>query len=1349
MVYFPTSSISQQVIINDPLKNKVQDSKIVNTEIKTENPKPIETKVPDTEKYQKLVQSVAKEQVASKDFKTLLSGLISSAEKSGIEPEELIANKEVIRKFLPSVGDYLDKVEQEYNNNNKGKSNDSKIDLDFKNGELRFHTDNGVKVATYENGNLKLDNTKYQKFASEISKQKLDLNDFDGSNLLKNVFIIAEANGLKAEDILGLRKDISKIFPKLSQSLEKANASYEELNKNVKPEDKTQLSFSDGNLVFKTGQDTKILDANGELIADPNNKAQNKTESTVNIKEAKVSSQFTSTDGSSTGGYVDVDDLGFGINNSGKDFSQALDVNLKKGSVSQNVTMGNTSTNFYSDKTGYTKAGITQKGVGSVNISGGANKGTTVAVQSEKLGGIQVSGGENQQTVVDVKTKIKGEDYGAGIRTGNNQGIQVKADLGKSGSFDVKVNSNSVKVGGTLNGTGGSIDVSRANNVVTQSVKNGVFTTQIKDDNQTSLTASYKGSSSIKIGISAKKGHLDSRSHSTSIVDPKFTKIDKLNTELSSLEMEKKKISDQTTAQNIKPEEKTQLEELDKKIGAKKEELKTERETIYPEEKLSRLTEERKKILDIVAVDRTPEQKEKLKSLDKETSATRELIKQEKDNLKPSGNNVQDMTENLMFVQNDKKDVGKKEGWEYAISIPKGDNYNIQKSRELSYGADVSVSKNLAKVSNKGSIDVDINLSIEGLGDSKVKVSVSRNVQKEQDLELESQSNILSAERLIKKQKSQNYEVVIDLKTEEGKKLYSEIMESSSKFCEELPVPEENTGVKIISNKDESAREKEGDKTLKIDGVSQFGISKETESKVKIENNYGQISYDMEGSTTRTTSQSSKKLPVLGKVFSDETKIASGDYSITPSKERQIEILENTKEEIKKDPDLTTEKKSEKLKEIESKISFLEKEIESTQTTVSNLKSKKEELVSFVNSSPQDKDKKINELDKQISDLESVNKPLLEPKEKEISDINSKIDELDKNINISKSDKDKQIGDLNSRKTKLNDEISKITKPAQDIKISKDELVKYDKLLPNEKEKYIASFDAKITEAESTNKTSFKIKIDDSRTTRYEVQRYNRLQNSLTSDTDENIKGKKYNDKSAVSMEIELVADEKDIETILNTSKKDFIKAAIETKDISRSGNGIRRLEHKFEKAEENANKEADAKKYPNPSEERNQLIKASKMDVIMKFVERNGKDGIAVLQKICKGNIQVKSSSVEVSGYKAENIYSNDKIQKNDKKTDKVMEDGEVTGKEARSSRKMRRDTVNNREEAQNKLSKIDKNPLLNTAQKATLKADIQSKIKDLDKLIEKLDNIISIRDKELYPEDPQDLETDFNYDW
>ena len=32
-------------------------------------------------------------------------------------------------------------------------------------------------------------------------------------------------------------------------------------------------------------------------------------------------------------------------------------------------------------------------------------------------------------------------------------------------------------------------------------------------------------------------------------------------------------------------------------------------------------------------------------------------------------------------------------------------------------------------------------------------------------------------------------------------------MESSSKFCEELPIPEENAGVKIISNKDESARE--------------------------------------------------------------------------------------------------------------------------------------------------------------------------------------------------------------------------------------------------------------------------------------------------------------------------------------------------------------------------------------------------------------------------------------------------------------------------------------------------------------------------------------------------------------
>ncbi|MFN8673346.1 MAG: hypothetical protein U0457_14840 [Candidatus Sericytochromatia bacterium] len=1371
MVYFPKQYSVQPVIV-DPLRT--QQEKVANQPIAKEQ-QPVVQKDPvaEKEKIQKFVQSIAKEQVGAKNFKELLSGLIASAEKSGIEPEELIANKDIIKKFLPSVGEYLDKVEAKYNEQNKGKSQIEKIDLDFKNGELRFHTDGGVKVAKYEKHEIKLEDTKYQKFIGDIKKQKVELNGLSKEDLLKNIFTIAEANGIKAEDLLKQRGNIIKIFPKTADDLENLNTNYENLNKNAKPEDKTQISFKDGELVFKTGQDKKILNANGELVADPNNTPTDKTVSSINLKEAKVSTQYTSKDGFGSGGYADIDDMSFGGNISDTDFGSKFDVNMRKGSVYQEVRVDKTTAKVYSDKTGYSELSLAQDKVGSLSYSGGGNKATTLSAQSDKLGGVQFQKGKYQQTVIGATAKIDGQTYGANVRTGNAQGTQVSANLGKAGSFDVKVSSKGVKFGGTVNGSGGSIDISRSNDVVSQTVKNGVFTTEIKDDNQTELTARHKVFNAMTIGISAKKGKSDSRSFSTSNVDPKFATIDKLNTELAALEMEKKKITDQSTPKTITPEDKTKLETLDKQIEAKKQELKTEKEKVYPEEKLSSLIEAKKKILETPKIDRTPEQISKLAELDKQIKETEDLIKTEKETLKPVGNNVQEMTENIMSIPDGKK--SKKAGWEYAATIPQGDKYTIQRSRTLSFGGEVSLTekfpdflkkekrdgvikdykkdpskwaenpKSMVKVSDKHTTDVDVNLSVEGLGDSKVKVSVSRKLDNENEFEFESQDNILSGEQTIKKQKSQSYELEIDLKTPEGQKLYQEIMDSASKFCEELPIPQEGNGVKIISNKDETSRDKEGEKGLEIPGVTKVSISKETDSKTVVQTNYGETSYEMEGSGSREISQSSKKLPVIGKLFSDETKIAQGNYTITPSKEKQIETLESIKDKIKSDQTLKQEEKTTKIKEIESKIAVLEKELADEKDKVSQIKVKKDELTSFSALSDNDKKSKLATFDQEIATLEAKNKPLIDDKTKQITDLSAQIEELGKDVTGSNKTK---IEELTAKKSKLEEEITTLNKPIADLRAKKDELVKFDKMPQTEKEKFLASLDAQVTDLESSKKATFKISLKDEKTTRGEVKRMDRLKDAVTNEDYEKVKGKKFNDRSAVSMDIELVADEATIDKIIKTDKETFIKAAADLKNIPRFGNGIRRLEHRFKKAEEEATKEADVKKYPNPSEERTQLIKAAQLDVMMKFVARNGKDGIAVFQKVTGGDLQIKSTNVNFEGYKAENLYAGSKLDNNTEKATKILSDDEVTGKEARSARKMRREVSRRLDDAETKLKKIEANPMLTTDQKEKLKTDLTEKVKKLEGLKTKLDEIVKKRDEELYGEEFIEDNTDFEYD-
>lgn len=1111
--------------------------------------------------------------------------------------------------------------------------------------------------------NAKETKEKYQKFVSEIAKYSVNMNDFDFEHMLKNVFDIGGKLGLKPDDIFKNKEYIKKFLPKVGEFIDKAQTQYNNIQTNSKASGETQVAFTDGKLVFKTGQEETTVDADGNVTPLQQEK-KDKTQTELDLKGMNAGIQTEAKDGSKFSTKVDIDDKTFGYNFSGENGAgQSTVIDLKKGGFTTNISPdGKNNFGISSEANGHTSVKFEQKGAGSVTLAGGGNKGTTVAVKADKLGGVQVNAGKHQQTVVSTNVKTKKGEFGTTVRTGNDQGTQVNLNGGKYGSMDFGVNSNGVKVGLNVNGTGGAFNLSRSNNAVNQTVKDDKITTTITDNNKWDGKVTYKDEKLGTIGLNMSKQKADSRSFITSTPD-------------------------------------------------------NENDIKCKQEDLNSLSEEKKKIIETPKSKRTDEQNKRLEAVNNE-------IKKLDIEIENYGKSIESKTEDLMYVPDEDNKSDKFAGHETAKQIPKGDVYKISQERKLTFGGEFGAAHDVAKVDNTTSKKVSVDLSVEGLGNNKVKINVSRDVEFLNKTNVNIGSGIGTFEGEFGNDKSASYELELDLNTKEGQDLYDKIMSSSSNFRDKLPIPQESSGVRIISSKTEDTKTKDENKTLNIPSVVKFSTTREHEINKTISSD----DYEMKGDFTKTSQKDGEKIPVLGNVFADEKKVTNGNYSITPSKQEQIKNLEAKKQSIESNNSISPEQKETELEVINDKIDSLQEDIQKNNDSISEFQQKKQDLIKTQALSPDEKTSQINDINKQIEQKKEDfknNKPIVQEKvkslEAEKEKINAKkdLDPLEKNSQLAAIDKQ-----INSLKTGLDD----IDKSISSLESKKIEL----RLNPEETKNEISKIDAKINELQNDSKTSFKITINDSRVHNREARKYNDFVNNVTNqDNHSALKTRQYNDKSTIGINLELFADPNDIQKITTSSRAEFIKAAKETPKINRNGDGVKRFEIRLEKAEERANKTADEKGLKKPSPERDALIQAEKMDVVMDFVERNGKDGVAFLQKLTGGKIEVKTSDITVEGLKAENIIADDKIKENNKKSAEIGSDNKVDRKEAKEVRHMKKEALDKKEDMENKLRKIDNNPILTNAQKAELKANINIKLEKLNEMIGKLNALEYMREE------------------
>lgn len=1111
---------------------------------------------------------------------------------------------------------------------------------------------------------------KYEKFVKEISKFSVNMNDFDFDHMLKNVFDIGGKLGLKPEDILGQKEIVKKFLPKVGELLEKADNEYQGLQKRSKEDGDTQVSFKDGVISFKTGQQETQLDSQGNIVP-VQNAPKNKTQTELDLKNMSAGIKTENTEGDKFSAKVDVNDQTFGFSNTDKSGAgQSTTIDIKNQGFSTDFSVdGKNTIGISSRENGPTEFRIKQKGAGGITISGGApNEVTNVALESEKLGGIQLTtrgnAKETGQTVVRANVKTNEGQFGATVRTGR-ENHQVELNAGKYGNASFGINSSGAKIGFNVNGTGGAFNISRSNDGVAQKTdKEGRITTTITDDNKWDGKVTYKNDKFGTVGLNMSKHKADSRSFVTTKPDP------------------------------------------NNDITCKQEEL-------------TKLEEKKKEIINTPKSKRTEEQSKELEKLDVEIQTLETEIKD-------YGKSIEAKTDELMFVPDQDDNSGKPAGHEIAKQISKGDVYNVNQERTLTFGSEVGITGGAGKIDHKISKKVDIDLSVEGLGDNKVKLNVSRKVEIDNKVNANVASGIGTYEAEFENDKSSSYEVVIDLNTEEGKTLYDQIMSSSSNFKDKLPVPQESSGVHIVKSETEDVKTKDATKDLKVPSVAKFSLTKEHE----INKTISQDGYEMTGDFTKTGIQDGDKVPLLGNIYSDEKIVTNGNYTITPPKQDQIKALESKKIEIQNNTMIPQSQKDLEIEAIDDKIELLNEGIETNNKSISELESKKTQLTEKQNLPQSQKDSRINDINKEIEDKKTKLKtdlPTIEEKKKEILASKKQIND-DKSL--SQPDKDLKLAELDKQIKSLDKEVTDLNESISNLEQEKIEL----RYTPEETKSEIDKLDVKIKELNSDSKTSFKITIDDSKVHTGEARRYNRLVNNLTDqDNQSDVKTRKYNDKSSISINVELFADQEDIEQIVNSSKQDFLKAAHDTRGINKNGDGVRKLERQIDRAEEKANKDADEKGLKNPSSEREALIQSARMDVIMKFVERNGKDGVAFLQTLTGGSIEVKTSEVTIEGLKANNIISDDKVKGVEQKSNEIGSDNQVTRKESKDVRHMKKEALDKKKELEDKRIKIDNNPMLNPAQKAELKANIDIKLEKITSMIEKLEELEKMRTQTL----------------
>lgn len=261
------------------------------------------------------------------------------------------------------------------------------------------------------------------------------------------------------------------------------------------------------------------------------------------------------------------------------------------------------------------------------------------------------------------------------------------------------------------------------------------------------------------------------------------------------------------------------------------------------------------------------------------------------------------------------------------------------------------------------------------------------------------------------------------------------------------------------------------------------------------------------------------------------------------------------------------------------------------------------------------------------------------------------------------------------------------------------------------------------------NSFTLTLHVKDERVTHKEAKRYGNIYQQATASGQPDLTratARQGNDRSAMTMDIQLSLKPEDLDTIVNADRSTLVKVAKETPGIGPLE--AIKLDRQLAKAERRAREESEEQGMT--PEQSDASIKAARSRATLEFVERHGEQALPFLQKVTGGQIAVveEATSVTRSGYSPDKAISSKRLQTLQTHSAALNKDHQISRAEAKDGRDMHRELAQAEAQIQASITALAHDPLIpdsdrcgadgttvETKGKASLSAELEARKQEI----------------------------------
>lgn len=221
-----------------------------------------------------------------------------------------------------------------------------------------------------------------------------------------------------------------------------------------------------------------------------------------------------------------------------------------------------------------------------------------------------------------------------------------------------------------------------------------------------------------------------------------------------------------------------------------------------------------------------------------------------------------------------------------ASALAPGEKLGLRRERDIGWTIEAGLRTDAtASYGHTGKAKLD--LSVEGLGESKVRVTVSRSFELDQAIKAQA-AGIATLDRLGERDNTRSYTLELDLATPAGKAAYTSLLEPVNRLGRPLPEFSAADGVCLDAEIHKQRQASTGKRGLDIGGQVRFSANRRQDFTQSFDELAQSSAYI--GQASHLSEQDSKPLPVIGKLFGHEEKLTGGNYELRSNGDQSLTL---------------------------------------------------------------------------------------------------------------------------------------------------------------------------------------------------------------------------------------------------------------------------------------------------------------------------------------------------------------------------------------------------------------------------------------------------------------------------